>query len=338
MAAINDMLLQSFNKVIEVFPAVPESWEDTAFEGFLAEGGFEVSARRMSGQTIEVIIISRFGGPLTMVKPFPKERLKILKDDQPVAFDENKQGLLHLDTEMGATYKIIPMERTEVKPIPSPEGSTGTQMLIHIAKSRRRVCLGKNENTEFLRHLDDFTHDFYAGDQVVSRMTVYKFDFSQEAERLHKNYCEILERQMHGTGKKGPDFRRVTVKNLYSLQVGFGWENLEGLTYTDRGKPDPLRRDFIAGNQPNAFIVDLVAGRYRILFVSGDAEAGNDTRIKMRLPGSEFTALSRDSKGWFTTESLPIQLAEDASLRIELDSPCDRGLWKLNALIINKVP
>jgi hypothetical protein len=198
--------------------------------------------------------------------------------------------------------------------------------------------LGKDENTDFVRHLDDFTHDFYAGDQAVSPMTVYKFDFSQKAERLPKNYREILERQMHGVGKKGPDFRRITVESMYSPQIGFGWESLKDLTYTDRGKPDPLRRDFIAGSKPNTFAVDLTAGHYRILFVSGDANTGNDTRIQTRLPGSEFMVTSLDRKGWFTTESFMIQLAEDASLRLELDFPHGRNPWKLNALIVNKIP
>jgi len=271
-------------------------------------------------------------------------------DEQVVAFEEDKQGLLRLDTEMGATYKIAPIERKEVKPIVSPAVGAGTQVLVHTARSHRRVYLGRDENTDFVRYLDDFTHDFYAGEQVVSPMTVYKFDFSQKAEGLPKDYREILEPQMHRTGKKGPDFRRVTVEDLYSPQVGFGWERVKDLTYADRGlprgiekliqqgKPDPLRRDFIAGNQPNAFVVDLVAGQYRILLVSGDVEAANDTRIKIHLPGGEFTVLSRDRKGWFTTESFPIQLAEDSSLRLEVDSPHGRGPWKLNALIINKVP
>jgi len=349
VAAINEMLLQSFDRVIEVFPAVPESWEDVAFEGFLAEGGFEVSARRESGRTVEVFILSRLGGPLTVVNPFPGEELKILKDDKPVAFEADERGLLHLDTEMGATYKIMP-RRKEVKSMVSPEGGTEPPVLVHTARSRRRVYLGKDENTDFVRYLDDFTHDFYAGEQIVSPMTVYKFDFSRKAETLPKDYREILEPQMHGTGKRGPDFRRVTVENLYSPQVGFGWRSLNGLSYIDRGKPrgmekliqrgkpDPLRRDFIAGNQPNVFVVDLVAGQYRILLVSGDAEAGNDTRINICLPGNELTVLSRDRKGWFTTESFPIQLAEDASLRLELDSPRSRGPWKLNTLIINKIP
>jgi hypothetical protein len=338
VAGINEMLLQSFGRVIEVFPAVPDSWKEVAFEGFLAKGGFEVSARRVSGRTVEVIIMSRLGGTLTMVNPFAEERVGIFRDDQGVAYEEDKQGLLCFDTEMGATYKIAPIERKEVKPIVSPGVGTETQTLVHTARSHRRVYLGKDENTDFVRVLDDFTHDFYAGNQIVSPMTVYKFDFSRKAEKLPKNYREILERQMHGSGKKGPDFRRVTVADRYSPQVGFGWESVKDLTYADRGMPDPLRRDFIAGDRSNAFVVDLVAGCYRILFVSGDAEAGNDTQLKIHLPGSEFTVLSRDRKGWFTTESFPIQLTEDTSLRFELDSPHNRGPWKLNALIINKVP
>jgi len=338
VAAVNEMLLQSFDRIIEVFPAVPESWKNVAFEGLLAEGGFECSARRCSGHTVEVRVTSRLGGPLTILAPFPGERPRILREGRPVAFKKDRHGFLQLDTEVGVTYKLVPVGGKGVKrAAPAREGG-GTQMLVHTARSRRRVYLGKDENTDFLRHLDDATHDFHAGDQVVSRMTVYKFDFSQRVEALGKDYREILERQMHGVGKKGTDFRRVTVNSLYSPKVGFGWASLEGLTYTDRGKPDPLRRDFVGGSESGAFLVDLAAGAYRIVVVSGDAEAGNDTRIGVRLPKGEFTMLSRDREGWFTADSFPVQLAEDTSLRFELDSPRSRAPWKLNALLVNKVP
>ncbi len=211
-------------------------------------------------------------------------------------------------------------------------------MLVHTAGSRRRVYLGKDENTDFIQQIDDFTHDFYAGNQVVSRMTVFKFDFSQNIEILSKNYREILEPQIHGVGKKGSDFRRITAESLYSSQIGFGWASLDGLIYTDRGKPDPLRRDFIAGDRPNTFVVDLTAGRYRILIVSGDAAEANNTKIKVRLPEQEFAINSRSPKGVFATESFLMLLSADAPLKVELYCAHDISHWKLNTLIINKIP
>ena len=338
VAAINEMLLQSFGGVVEVFPAVPMSWQDVAFEGFLAEGGFEVSARREHGQTAEMSVLSRLGGRLTLVSPFPKEQLCVLKEGQPVAVEADDQGLLHLDTEIGRSYRITSVEKGERKPAAPDTDAAGSQVLVRRTESRRRAFLGKDENTDLVRSLDDFTHDFYAGDQIVSRMTVYKFDFTGSVELLAKDYREILEPQMHGVGKKGPDFRRVTVESPYSPEVGFGWESLDDLTYVDRGQPDPLCRDFIGGTRPNAFVVDLVAGRYRILVLSGDAMASNDTRISTQLPGSECTVLASKRPGRFATESFAIELSEDRFLRLEVDFPRPGDQWKLNALLINKVP
>ena len=59
--SVTDMLIQSWNGIIRVFPAVPDSWKDCAFEALRAEGGFDVSAR-MSGGKVEWIRIYNDAG------------------------------------------------------------------------------------------------------------------------------------------------------------------------------------------------------------------------------------------------------------------------------------
>ena len=65
--AMQDMLLQSWGGRLRVFPAVPSAWTDVAFSRWLAEGAFEVSARRSGGHTAFVSIHSLKGEPCTVV-------------------------------------------------------------------------------------------------------------------------------------------------------------------------------------------------------------------------------------------------------------------------------
>ncbi|HOT36650.1 MAG TPA: glycoside hydrolase N-terminal domain-containing protein [Candidatus Latescibacteria bacterium] len=58
-SAVTEMMLQSWGGTIRLFPAVPETWLDASFHGFLAEGGIEVSAVREFGETTEVTLRSR---------------------------------------------------------------------------------------------------------------------------------------------------------------------------------------------------------------------------------------------------------------------------------------
>ena len=62
--AVHEMLLQSWSptpgvpdtEVIRVFPAVPSEWADVSFEDLSVEGGNRVSARRVQGKTVSIVI------------------------------------------------------------------------------------------------------------------------------------------------------------------------------------------------------------------------------------------------------------------------------------------
>jgi len=60
-AGLQEMLLQSHTGIIEVFPAIPEAWEDVSFSGLLAEGGVTVRAERKAGRLVTVTL-SRWAG------------------------------------------------------------------------------------------------------------------------------------------------------------------------------------------------------------------------------------------------------------------------------------
>ncbi len=69
-SAVQEMLLQSHNGVIEIFPAIPENWREVSFHQLRAEGAFVVSAKKEKGTIREVIIQSEKGGELKIKNVF----------------------------------------------------------------------------------------------------------------------------------------------------------------------------------------------------------------------------------------------------------------------------
>jgi alpha-L-fucosidase 2 len=76
-AGLQEMLLQSYNDTIRLFPAVPVDWKDISFKTLRAEGAFLVSAERRDGQTQTVTIISENGGTCRLINPFGKNDYEI---------------------------------------------------------------------------------------------------------------------------------------------------------------------------------------------------------------------------------------------------------------------
>jgi alpha-L-fucosidase 2 len=61
--AMQDMALMSYNGMIRVFPGIPSTWADVAFDDFRAEGAFLVSAKRQGGSARFVRVESLAGEP-----------------------------------------------------------------------------------------------------------------------------------------------------------------------------------------------------------------------------------------------------------------------------------
>src|SRR5688572_25058525 len=67
---IHELLLQTRNGRIEIFPAVPGNWKDISFKTLRAEGAFLVSANREGGVVSEVSVKAEQGGRLELKLPF----------------------------------------------------------------------------------------------------------------------------------------------------------------------------------------------------------------------------------------------------------------------------
>lgn len=60
-AGITEMLLQSHDGCIDLLPALPDSWKNGRFEGFMARGGFRVSAEWKDGRVVHCEITGNAG-------------------------------------------------------------------------------------------------------------------------------------------------------------------------------------------------------------------------------------------------------------------------------------
>lgn len=108
-AGIQEMLLQSHTGTIHLFPAIPPSWQDVAFDSLRAEGAFLISARRTQGQVLEVRIVSEKGGRLRMANPF---EMVFTIDGK---WDKASRPVIEIDTKPG---QVIIMEAHDEDPAP----------------------------------------------------------------------------------------------------------------------------------------------------------------------------------------------------------------------------
>lgn len=86
-AAIQEMLLQSHTGIINVFPALPTSWENASFQNLRAMGAFLVSASYVDGKVSTITITSEKGGRMKLNNPFTgKITEKDMKPEETITF------------------------------------------------------------------------------------------------------------------------------------------------------------------------------------------------------------------------------------------------------------
>ena len=97
------MLLQSWNGVIRVCPALPKTW-DATFK-LLAIGGFEVTAQAQHGHVEWLSVKSLRGGTLRLVNPFAGQVI-IRCGQLPVKNLATEAGQIAFPTQAGDTYTL----------------------------------------------------------------------------------------------------------------------------------------------------------------------------------------------------------------------------------------
>jgi hypothetical protein len=301
LGAINEMLLQSRDGKVRVFPAVPSEWLHARFNSLLAEGALEVSAQWFKGKTIWVRVKSLKGGSYRLV--FNGRETQIaLRPGEKMSFGKAR------------TVRVVAGNNCYITP------------------TQRRVFLGKEAKTEYLRKLDDFLFDYNVGDIPVPKQTKYKFDFGRPSS-VPRKYARVIPQQLFNKGKLGADFYRVHPDTVFTELLRYGWEKDFHLRATDRRQPDDLRRDFVGGMKPATFCIELPRGQYQLLFLIGDLASETVMSIEVR---EQFRWHTRPPLrvGQFAVEVFPVRLTDDGLLRILFAGK----RWHLNALMVNRVP
>ncbi|MFN8206569.1 MAG: hypothetical protein U0T82_04080 [Bacteroidales bacterium] len=106
--SIDYLLLQSWNGIIRIFPAVPSRWKHISMKNFRAEGAFLVSAEWDDGTINGLRIFSEKGKRCTLRNPWTGNAL-IVRDEAGNRIIYSKEGEnCSFGTTAGAVYSIVP--------------------------------------------------------------------------------------------------------------------------------------------------------------------------------------------------------------------------------------
>jgi alpha-L-fucosidase 2 len=104
--SINYLLLQSWNGVIRVFPAIPDKWKNVSFEKLRTEGAFLVSATMENGNFDAFTVFSEKGNICTLKNPWEGKGL-VIKDENGNPVVPVVDSILYsFPTDAGKSYAI----------------------------------------------------------------------------------------------------------------------------------------------------------------------------------------------------------------------------------------
>jgi hypothetical protein len=110
---LSELLLQSVDDVIRVFPAWPEQ-QDARFQRLRTQGGFLVSSSLVAGKIDSVEVESTVGGPLRLINPWKKIAVRLSTEMQSRSLEPNAEGVVQVSTHPGDRL-ILEAYQTDVK-------------------------------------------------------------------------------------------------------------------------------------------------------------------------------------------------------------------------------
>ncbi len=355
LSAVNEMLMQSQNNLIRIFPAIPDgapeyakalrngysishysdffvsypAWKNVSFKKLLAKGAFEVSARMKNGKIVYVRVLSKKGGILNLTSEF-FDTISVFCDDKEVDFSLDN-NVYSVETIAGKEYIFASSS------IISNDGENGYYddgVVSHFASTRRNIYIGEDIEAVYRKKVDYFLRDWYYGNAHMANHTVYKFDFT---ENNKKDYEDAVPRQVitnqGGMAMSGMSFECIGTEE-FKPAVGYGFGNNSGIRIVKRQGADVLRCDFAEGERNAEFIIEAPRGQYELLVISGDYDEDSVTIVQGE--NSRKIGGCVVPKGTFQCEIIPIINERDEPIKINISSlPGYR--WKINSLMMNAV-
>jgi alpha-L-fucosidase 2 len=105
-SGVQEMLVQSYQGFVEIFPAVPNSWATVSFDQFRTEGAFLVSASKQNGQVKTVTIKAEKDGILLLKNPFSASEKYSVILTGAVQKNPDQEGMLRFECKKGASIKL----------------------------------------------------------------------------------------------------------------------------------------------------------------------------------------------------------------------------------------
>lgn len=133
VTSIHEMILQSHDGIIKVFPATPRAWSDAAFYKLRAENAFLVSALRKEGKT-QWITIESLKGAVCKVK-LDADLVNIkLTGKRKFIYKKLANNVIELDLKRGETITIATAEKVlpiVITPLAGKSNSYGMKLKKH---------------------------------------------------------------------------------------------------------------------------------------------------------------------------------------------------------------
>ena len=356
LAAVNEMLLQSHNGLIRIFPALPDgnrewerfhrhgwdvteyidrctdypAWTTLRFDRLLARGAFEISASMTDGKLDWILVHSQKGGRICITSPYWDDKLQVFSGGQVVPHTAEK-GILTFDTCAGCSYLIAEQENA-FESVSNEEYQL--QVVYRESYTKRKVFLGENTEASYHKGVDGFLRDWYLGNCRMANHTLYKFDFTSCKDKVYtrgwtRQALVPDSRVIHPIG-----FKQIGLENAqFTVKQGYGFSSLNGLSVIAREMDDPLRRDFIQSAEPTEFWIEVPRGQYEMLVVSGDADEDSLTILQTDMWKVGGCLVK---KGQYQCELIPVILKRDGLIRLKIfTKPGNR--WKINNLYLNVI-
>jgi len=358
LVAVNEMLLQSHNGVIRVFPAIPDgdpeyerlhrhgyplsdwiqryntydAWKDARFDKLLAKGAFEVSAKLEAGKLTYISLNSKKGGTACVTSPFMTDAFSVFSEGTAIPYEKTEEGI-SFQTEAGKTYILAPeYTATADENIDEPYSY---RVLSRMTYTKRNIFLGENPETKYQKTVDYFVRDWYLGNVRMSNHLMYKFDMTTEVD---KPYADCLHKMFYGAEERLISTMAYNTfegeKLQFTHKQGFGFSDASKVKLKNVGGPDLLRQDFAEGTEDAEFIIDAPRGQYELLVVSGDNTKESVTHLQAvngRSCGGELV-----KKGEFQCKILPLFNENDEPIRLKISTKPGFE-WKINYIMLNAV-
>lgn len=358
LAALNEMLIQSHNNLIRVFPAIPDgdpeyerlhrhgyplsdwlnrcakydAWKDVRFDKLLAKGAFEVTAEMKDSKLKFIEIYSKKGGKVNITSPYINSSFNVFCDGADITYDISDE-ILSFQTEEGKTYIIA--ETKDVNTLFDEPYEYSNKVLSKMTYTKRYIYLGENAEAKYQKAVDYFVRDWYLGNSRMSNHLMYKFDITSVTD---KDYSKCLFRQFYGDEERLIGTMAFNTfendKLQFTIKQGYGFDDASKVSIINRKSPDLLRQDFAEGSEAVEFIIDAPRGQYELFVVSGDSEEESVTIVEAvngRKAGGEII-----KSGEYQCKVLPLFNENDEPIRLKISTKPDCK-WKVNYIMLNAI-